>query len=89
MERNVSNINLNAGGVLGALLFGAAVGLIVFGTDRSGAHPTRYRLVIGGVIAGAFAGNYLWGLLFKKANPENDLSDRGRRRPRVDGDEPN
>ena len=64
----MKNMNLNPGGIVGALDCGVAVGVIAFmalGID----HPRRpAKLAILGVIGGAVAGNVLWGLIFKRPN---------------------
>lgn len=61
------NINLNAGGIVGGLLscLAAFVGVFMI-ADPMDDHG-MYRLVIVALIGGAFAGNFLWGLAFKKA----------------------
>ena len=62
----MKNIDLNAGGVIGALLAGALVGVIAFSTmEDSDNQRGASKLLIAGVIGGAFAGKYLWGLAFK------------------------
>lgn len=63
----MNNINLNAGGLIGALVLGAVAGMFVFLMSDQDELPRRAsKLVIAGVIGGAFLGNYLWGLAFKK-----------------------
>ncbi|HTN77942.1 MAG TPA: hypothetical protein VL096_21975 [Pirellulaceae bacterium] len=64
----MSNFDLNIGGLLGAVICGVLVGVVLFavaGVNGEGRGP--YRLIIGAVIGGAIAGNFLWGLAFKKA----------------------
>lgn len=63
----MNNINLNAGGIIGALAGGAITAAVVFSMvdpSKSGRGP--YKLVILGLIGGAFAGNFLWGLVFRQ-----------------------
>lgn len=70
----MSNIELNAGGVIGALVGGGVVAAVVFSlveTTEGGRGP--YKLIIVGLIGGAFAGNFLWGQVFKK--PDDQPSD--------------
>jgi hypothetical protein len=59
----VKNITLNAGGVIGALLCGALVAAYLVMTKD---FDKNAKLIVIGVIAGAFAGNFGWGLIFKK-----------------------
>jgi hypothetical protein len=35
------------------------------------------KVVVVGVIAGAFAGNFLWGLVFKRRKPPSDSDTAG------------
>ncbi len=68
-ERPVKNIELNAGGVIGSLACGAITAAIVFSSlDLSRAGRSAAKLVFLALIAGAFAGNFLWGLVFKKSD---------------------
>ena len=63
----MKNIDLNVGGIIGAIAAGIIVAVVVFSTagvddpDRG-----QSRLIILGLIGGAFAGNFLWSLVFKK-----------------------
>jgi hypothetical protein len=60
-------MDLNAGGLIGALVCGGVAGAVVFSTvDLSETNRGPYRLILLALIAGAFAGNFLWGLAFKK-----------------------
>jgi hypothetical protein len=66
--KNPININLNAGGVIGALTGGAigvAIVLALTQGDVNKAGPFN-MIMIGGLIAGAFAGNFIWANLFGK-----------------------
>ena len=61
------NIDLNIGGLIGAVVCGAIVGAIVFATVNltdSGRGPNI--LIILAVIGGAIAGNFLWGSFVTK-----------------------
>jgi hypothetical protein len=63
----VTNINLNAGGVIGAIVCGGVAGVVLFSNiDPEGPGRGPIRLAIFALIGGAFAGNFLWGLVFKK-----------------------
>jgi hypothetical protein len=69
----MKNITLNAGGFIGALL-GAAIGVglsfLLFPDNPVRHSETGQKLAsfaVGGLIAGATGGNYLWGLLLKKS----------------------
>jgi hypothetical protein len=61
----MSNINLNVG--VGGVGCGIVAAVVVFqladATDSGG----MYRLVPMAVIGGALVGNFLWGLVFRKA----------------------
>lgn len=57
------NINLNLGGILGGLFGAAASAGIVFGVLDLPNRRGSAKLVILGVVLGAFAGNFLWSLL--------------------------
>jgi hypothetical protein len=63
----MKNINLNPGGLIGAVLMIAAVMMTVILTSR----PDNIGGRIGGIgvealLLGAFGGNYLWDRLFTK-----------------------
>lgn len=63
----MKSIDLNIGGVIGALACGGIAGAIVFSTvDATNSGRGPYKLMILAVVGGAFAGNFLWGLVFKK-----------------------
>ena len=69
----MKNITLNAGGGIGAAL-GAALGgglAFLFYPEQTGSATEAGRVIapftIGGLIAGAMAGNQLWELLTKKS----------------------
>lgn len=67
----MKNIELNAGGVIGALTCGLAVGAFIFwkfAGENMG--RTQSKFLIGAFIAGAFAGNFLWQCIFKKPEKE-------------------
>jgi hypothetical protein len=64
----MNNIELNVGGVIGALGCGGVAAAVVFSTvdpATSGRGPFKFCILA--LIAGAFVGNWLWGLLFKKS----------------------
>lgn len=68
MERIMNNINLNVGGVVGAIACGGIAAAVVFTTvDTTNSGRGPYKLIILAVIGGAFVGNFLWGLVFKKS----------------------
>jgi hypothetical protein len=63
----MKNINLNPGGLIGAVLMLAAVMITVVLTSS----PNNIGGLIGGIgvpalFLGAFGGNYIWGRLVKK-----------------------
>lgn len=63
----MKNIDLNVGGVIGALACGGIAAVVVFSTfDAMNSGGGPYKLVILALIGGAFAGNFLWGLVFKR-----------------------
>lgn len=79
----MNNINLNAGGVIGAIVCGGIAGAFVFSRVEAGEGGST-KLVIAALIGGAFAGNSLWAFVFKKAEPQTPAPapapspDRGR-----------
>lgn len=63
----MKNVNLNPGGLIGALVVGGAAAAIVFSflnTTHSRRGP--FKLVILALIGGAIGGNFLWELVFGK-----------------------
>jgi phosphate/sulfate permease len=63
----MENIDLNPGGLIGALVCAGVYAAIVFSSvdiAESGSRPIK--LIIVPLIGGAFAGNFLWRLVFKK-----------------------
>jgi hypothetical protein len=63
----MKNIDLNIGGLIGALACGGIAAAIVFSTlDTTNRDRGPYKLIIFALIGGALAGNFLWGLIFKK-----------------------
>lgn len=65
----MKNIDLNVGGLIGALACAGIAGAILFSTmDQPDGGRGPYKLLLFALIGGAFAGNYLWGLVFK--NPK-------------------
>lgn len=67
METHMKNVDLNPGGFIGALVCGGIAAAITFSNfDVNTAGRGTYRLPILAVIGGAFAGNFLWGVIVKK-----------------------
>jgi hypothetical protein len=63
----MKNIDLNPGGLIGALACAGVYAAIVFSSvDIATSGPRPIKLIILPLIGGAFAGNFLWGLVFKK-----------------------
>ena len=59
----MKNIELNLGGLIGALLGGGIAAAVIFSqVDASTAGRGDFKALI----AGAFAGNFLWDKIFKK-----------------------
>jgi hypothetical protein len=78
-------MNLNAGGILGGLL-GAAIALaVLFAGDDPEYQRGMAQVVILAVIAGAFGGNVLWGLVAGKPRPKAHR-ERDRDEDEDDGD---
>jgi predicted lipid-binding transport protein (Tim44 family) len=67
----MKNIELNAGGLIGALASGAAAGAFLFWKYSEEMDRAPTRMVIGALIAGAFAGNFLWQQLFTRPDDED------------------
>jgi hypothetical protein len=67
----MKNINLNPGGLIGALACAGIYAAIVFSSVdimKTGFWP--FELTVVALIGGAFAGNFLWGLVFKPRLPK-------------------
>lgn len=76
----MKNIDLNAGGLIGALACGGITAAVVFATvNPANAGRASAKFIIVALVGGAFAGNFLWGLVFKKSEPRPKKS--GHRRP--------
>lgn len=75
----MKNFDLNVGGLIGGLALGGITGFVVFNDpDNAG---NAGRLAILALIIGAFAGNIVWGLIFRKPEERakalvNELSGR-------------
>lgn len=68
----MENLNLNIGGLIGAIVCGGIAAAIIFSTvDIDSSKRSPFKLIIFALIGGAFAGNYLWGRLFKKTENED------------------
>ncbi|QDT44953.1 hypothetical protein Pan241w_50700 [Gimesia alba] len=68
----MENINLNLGGVIGAIVCGGIAAAIIFSTvDLKNGKRPQFQLITLGLIGGAFVGNYLWGRIFKKPEIED------------------
>lgn len=62
----MENINLNIGGLIGALGCGGLAAVVVFTTMDAANSRLGPKIIIGAVIVGAIAGNFIWGAIFKK-----------------------
>lgn len=63
----MKNVELNPGGLIGALVCGGIAAAVIFSRiDVNTAGRGAYKMPILALIGGAFAGNFLWGLIFKK-----------------------
>ncbi len=63
----MGNVNLNPGGLIGALVCGGIAAAVVFTTvDLNSAGRGVYKLPILALIGGAVGGNLLWAAVFKK-----------------------
>ncbi|XAM00674.1 hypothetical protein OT109_04625 [Phycisphaeraceae bacterium D3-23] len=61
----MDNITLNPGGIIGGLVgcgLGLGAGYLMFGFANDG--KGLASLAVPGVLVGAFAGNWLWGMVF-------------------------
>ena len=68
----MKNINLNPGGLIGAIGCGGIAALILYVIINAGTPPEKLPLkllFLGPVIGGAFAGNFLWALVFPACSP--------------------
>jgi hypothetical protein len=89
------NVDLNAGGLLGALVGGAlgfGVAYVLADGDAAQMGP-KIKIGIGALIAGAIGGNLLWAAVFgtrktgRPDDPDRDYDDRPRRRDRDEYDD--
>lgn len=63
----MKNIELNPGGIIGALLCAGITAAVIFSNvDVNDAGRGAYKMPIVALCGGAFAGNFLWGKMFKK-----------------------
>lgn len=79
----MKNIDLNAGAVIGALACGGIAAAVIFSNVDQAADTGRgpYKFIVLALIGGAYAGNFLWGLVFKKREPGPVTSDPEVHRP--------
>lgn len=82
----MKNIDLNAGGLIGALACGGIATAVIALVDpanpaKGGRGPAT--VIVLALVGGAFAGNFLWELVFKKPGrgPQGTGAGRPRRRP--------
>ncbi|MEZ6094400.1 MAG: hypothetical protein R3C03_09210 [Pirellulaceae bacterium] len=72
LESHKENIDLNIGGLIGALVLGGAAGsLLYLGFEEGARTRLLAKVLIGAVIAGAVGGNFLWGMMFPKKQKPN------------------
>lgn len=65
------NINLNPGGIIGAIVLGVLGCVIIFSlVDTTTAGRGVYKLAILPFIVGAFGGNFLWAAIFPERKPK-------------------
>jgi hypothetical protein len=70
----MSNITLNAGGFIGALLAGGVAAAVIFTQfDLSESGRGAGKLILLAIAGGAAAGNFLWARFAKK--PDENSSD--------------
>lgn len=70
----MKNIDLNPGGFIGAVLAGGIAAAFLFTNgDPQSAVKGKVKLCVICLAGGAFAGNFLWGLIFKK--PDASVGD--------------
>jgi hypothetical protein len=63
----MQNINLNAGGLIGAVVCGGIALVAVFSNSSLMSQTSlASKIVVVAFIAGAFAGNFIWGLVFRR-----------------------
>lgn len=73
----MKNIDLNFGGFIGVLVCGGIAAAIIFpNVDPMKGGRAPYKLFIVVLIAGGFAGNFLWGLIFDTSKPGGSNGDR-------------
>lgn len=60
----MENININAGGVVGAIVAGLIAAVVLFVLMDASAGRGPGKLVVGAIIAGAIGGNLLWAAVF-------------------------
>jgi hypothetical protein len=68
----VKNIDLNPGGLVGAIASGGITALVAYSYFDPGADAPA-RLFVYSVIGGAFAGNFLWSLVSRQTNARRHL----------------
>lgn len=73
---SVKNMDLNPGGLIGALIGLGFYGAYVYTTFAEGDEPLRAtgKVLLPILFVGGLAGNYLWSAVVKpKKNPEDDV----------------
>ena len=73
----MENVNLNAGGFIGAVLVGGIAGAILFSTmatDRAA------KLSVGALVAGAISGNMAWSYVFPSPNDQTNTGEKENKR---------
>jgi hypothetical protein len=73
----MNNINLNLGGLVGAVSCMILAAAIVFPEMPPGARSAFGTILIGCALAGAYAGNALWSLIFRLTSPGDEEQPAG------------
>lgn len=80
----MENINLNPGGVIGALGLGGISALAIFGFLEADVKRGSVKFIVVAMLAGGIAGNFFWSLVFGSSEDGEKRSRRNsrKRRPR-------